>query len=60
VAHSAAWIEAGPATLVLAFDREPLREAGFGAPYEIRDLRLMDQGRMGLLHQQARGVMIGR
>ncbi len=60
VAHSAAWIEAGQAGLLLAFDPETVHEAGLGAPYEIRDLRLMDQGRMGLLHSQARGVVIRR
>ncbi len=58
VAHSAAWIEAGSGGLRLAFDPEAVRAAGLRAPYEIRDLRLMDQGRMGLLHRQARGVVI--
>lgn len=58
VGHSATWIEAGRGEIVLGFDAKTLTESGLRAPFEIRDLRLMDQGTMGLLHRQARGLVI--
>ena len=54
-AHSAAWIERGRGTLVLAFAREHL-PAGYGAPYEVRQLELNDQARMASLEQRARAI----
>lgn len=57
VGHSAGWL-AQDGTLGLSFDRALLDDAGVGAPFEIRDLRLMDQGRMGILHRQAVGLVI--
>ncbi len=57
VAHSAAWLEAGGGTLELAFDQEVLA-GDLGAPFELRDLRLVDQARMGLLHRQERALAI--
>ncbi len=54
-AHSAAWLEPGEGTLSLGFDAQALAREGFGAPFEVRDLRLIDQGRMSLLQEQARG-----
>jgi hypothetical protein len=47
-AHSAAWFEKGSASLSLGFDRAK-RAAGLGAPYEVRNLELKDQSRMGQL-----------
>ncbi len=58
IAHSAAWLETGTAALGLTFDAEML--VGVGAPFEIRDLRLVDQVKMGLLHRQARALTIDR
>ena len=55
--HSASWL-AQDGTLSLSFDRALLDDAGVGVPFEIRDLRLMDQGRMGVLHRQAVGLII--
>lgn len=55
--HSADWL-AQDGALRLTFDRALLDEAGVGAPFEIRDLQLMDQGRMGVLHRQAVGLVI--
>ncbi len=57
LAQSAAWLEAGAGVLELELSREILA-AGLTAPYEVRDLRLTDQGRMGVLHQQARALVI--
>ena len=58
VGHSAAWLEAGNATLTLGFDQTMIEASGLGAPFEVRDLRLVDQGTMGLLHRQGRGLRI--
>ncbi len=60
VAHSAAWLEAGSGALELAFDREILDRQQLGAPFELRDLRLIDQVSMGLLHRQERALAVGR
>ena len=57
VGHSAGWL-AQDGNLSLSFDRALLDDAAVGAPFEIRDLRLMDQGRMGVLHRQAIGLVI--
>ncbi len=60
VAHSAAWLEAGSGALELAFHREILDGRQLGAPFELRDLRLVDQVSMGLLHRQERAMTVGR
>ncbi len=57
-AHSAAYLAAGHGTLELAFDQALVDASGLRAPFEIRDLRLIDQGAMGLLHRQERGLRI--
>ena len=56
--HSAAWLAAGAGALELRFDREVLESAPLGVPFEVRDLRLMDQRRLGLLHRQARAIRV--
>jgi hypothetical protein len=58
VAHSAAWLEAGNATLKLRFDASSLQSSGFGAPYELRDLRLINQADMSLLERRERAASI--
>ncbi len=58
VGHSAAYLAAGQGALDLAFDRDLVTASGLKAPFEVRDLRLVDQGTMGLLHRQARGLSI--
>lgn len=58
VAHSADFLKPGNGSLVLSFDTSAIQSAGLGAPFEVRDLRLMDQGTMGLLHQQRVGLVI--
>lgn len=54
-AHSAAWFEHGVGTLQLGFDRRHV-PAGFGAPFEIRQLVVMDQTRMAPLEVREHGV----
>lgn len=56
VAHAAQWLEPGSGTITLAFAPE-LRAAATG-PYEIRELFLLDQGRMGVLQRQQRALVI--
>lgn len=52
-AHAAAWFEgAGRGVLVLPFNQAAL-PAGFGAPYELRDLQLQDQSRMAPIESRA-------
>lgn len=58
VAHAAAWLEPGRGRIELVFDPAALAQAGLQAPFEVRDLQLLDQGRMGLLHRQARGLVL--
>lgn len=56
--HAADWLETS-GTLSLELDRELLRASGTVAPFELRDLRLLDQGRMGVLHRQAVALRVG-
>ncbi len=57
-ANSAGWRAAGNASLNLNFDLTKLDKTGPGTPFEIRDLRLLDQGRMMLLHRQQRALRL--
>ena len=52
-ANSAGWREAGTSTLDLTFELSKLGSSSAGKPFEIRDLRLLDQRRMMLLHRQS-------
>lgn len=60
VAQSAQWLEPGVHHLALVFDADTLAASRLGAPYELRDLRLADQGRMSVLHRQARALPLAR
>jgi hypothetical protein len=42
----------------LVFEDADFAAAGLSAPYEIRDLRLLDQTRMGLLHRQSFAIVL--
>lgn len=54
-AHVAAWFEPGDGMLVLDFDHKHL-PAGYGAPFEVRQLELHDQTRMAPLEIRGRGA----
>jgi len=56
VCQSADYLAPGVSSLHLNFDSSLIE--GFSAPFEIRDLQLMDQGRMGQLYRQARALVI--
>jgi hypothetical protein len=58
VSHSAAWLEAGAGTLKLRFDAASLNASGLGAPYELRDLRLINQADMSLVERRERAASI--
>lgn len=55
-AHSAAWLNAGTGNIDLAFDAASLSASGVGAPYELRDLRLINQADMSLLERRERAA----
>ncbi len=56
MAHSAQWLEPGSQQLVMRYGAQLL--AGASGPFELRDLNLIDQGRMGVLQRQQRAVSI--
>lgn len=51
-AQSADWLPAGTARIDLRFDAGALAGSGLRPPYELHDLRLMDQARLGLLERR--------
>ncbi len=58
VAHSARILDAGPGEIVIRLDRALLADAGVGAPFELRDLALNDQGRFAAQELRARAARI--
>lgn len=50
-AHAAAWLAPGPGRLALSFAGH--LPAGYGAPFELRNLALVDQARLGTLETRA-------
>ncbi len=52
-AHSAAWMKRGNGMLLLQFDRAHLPQ-GYGAPFEVRELKLNDQSCMAPLESRER------
>lgn len=58
VGQAARWLEPGAGELVLEFDAATLEAAGLRGPYELRDLRLVDQGRLATVHRQARALTL--
>lgn len=49
--ETAAWLEAGRGVLRAEVPADVLREGGGRPPYEVRDVRLVDQSRLFLLHR---------
>jgi hypothetical protein len=56
MADSAKWLESGKGDIDLSYDAALMQ--GVSAPYEIRDVMLLDQGRFAVLQKQARGMVI--
>ena len=57
IAQSAAWLERGKTSLNLRYDASSLATA-LGAPWELRDLRLVNQADMGLLERRERALVL--
>lgn len=56
--QTAAVLPAGGGPLSVAFDTQKLAEAGLGAPFELRNVSLLDQGRMLQLEHRQRALVI--
>ncbi len=57
VGQSAAPLTPGRRHLTLAFAAATIAASGMRGPFELHDLRLVDQGRMFVLHRQARALV---
>lgn len=58
--QAANWLDNGMQSLPLRFASDVVSGSGLTGPFEIRNLQLKDQSRMGLLHKQARAWQITR
>ncbi len=58
--QSASVLEAGGGQIELALDSDMLRASGLRAPFEVRNLQLLDQGRMFLLEEREQALRIMR
>jgi len=58
--QSAAVLAAGQGQIELNVGQDLLASSGLGSPYEVRNLMLLDQGRMYLLEQRERALRILR
>ena len=58
IAHAAAWLDRGTGTIELAFDPATLKAGGLRAPYELRDLRLVNQADMSLVERRERAATL--
>lgn len=56
--QSADVLEAGGGQIELALDDEMVRASGLSAPFEVRNLQLLDQGRMYLLEDRERALRV--
>ena len=56
--QSAAWLEAGKGQIGLSFDTDVVAASGLHAPFEVRDLRLVDQATMSLIERRGRAVVV--
>jgi hypothetical protein len=57
VAQSAAWLERGKGSLDLRYDAASLATA-LGSPWELRDLRLLNQADMGVIERRERALVL--
>ncbi len=58
LAQSAAWLEPGTESLGLGFGDGLLEGTGLHAPWELRNLELRDQGRLGVLEVRTAGPSV--
>ena len=58
MAQAAALLEPGAGSIRLDLDTNVLQASGLAAPFEVRNLQLLDQGRMYLLEERQRAIVI--
>lgn len=58
--QTAAVLEPGESGLQLNVPADLLLESGLTAPFEVREVQLLDQGRMAVLESRSQGFTIGR
>ncbi len=58
IAQSANWLASGHSSIALRYDADSLAKSGLGAPYEVRDLRLVNQADMSLLERRERALTL--
>ncbi|MDT8408395.1 MAG: hypothetical protein RQ741_02230 [Wenzhouxiangellaceae bacterium] len=58
IAQAAALIEARTGSIELQVNKRMLQASGLSAPFEVRNLELLDQGRMFLLQRQHRALLL--
>lgn len=56
--QSAAVLNAGQGRIGLSVDAETLKASGLQAPFEVRNLQLLDQGRMYMLEERQRAIVV--
>ncbi len=56
--QSAAVLEAGQGQIEVALDADTIHASGLSAPFELRNLQLLDQGRMYLLEDRERALRL--
>lgn len=57
-AQAAAWVERGTGTVALAFDSATLAANKLTAPYELRDLRLVNQADMAVIERRENALVV--
>ncbi|MEO5558342.1 MAG: DUF4785 domain-containing protein [Dokdonella sp.] len=58
IAQSATWLASGHGSIALRYDADSLAKSGLRAPYELRDLRLVNQADMSLLERRERALIL--
>ena len=58
LAQSANWLDAGNAQIDLSFDAKSIAASGLHTPFEVRDLRLVDQATMSLIERREKALVI--
>lgn len=56
--QSAAVLDAGHGRIGLSVDAQTLKASGLQAPFEVRNLQLLDQGRMYMLEERQRAIVV--
>lgn len=58
IAQSATWLASGHGTIALRYDADSVAKSGLRAPYELRDLRLVNQADMSLIERRERALTL--